>query len=323
MRVSVKKIINIQKIYASYKSTPALYLLISIVLFFYLINHSLLNKYNINNLLFNATILFAISGGQTFPILVGGIDLSVGGVVSLLSVIGIVLLPIVGYGTFAIIIMIGACIGLFNGILLTKGKIPSFIATLGVGGICTSIANTITPQPISVSLELEKFTMLFNGKILFFKSIYLWGILLFIFFWLIQTKTILGRQIMFVGSNEKMSFFSGINIVKVKLFAFIFSGIGSAMTSIFLISTLYSGYATLGDVYILNSIASVIVGGTALTGGKGGIVNTLIGVLILGVLTNGMTIIGVNIYIQQVFLGLLVVMAVILSSNKKADNIVK
>lgn len=304
------------------KSWISSYLLFLIVIVSTTLNYSFLSVYNIQTILVNAIILFSVAAGQTFPILTGGIDLSVGGVISILSVIAIFLLPQFGYITFPIVLIFGTIIGALNGILLTKGKIPSFIATLGIGGICASIASTISPSPLTVPLSIEFYTHLINGKFLGIKTIYFWGVIITLSFLYVQYKTIIGKKLLFLGSNEKMAYFSGIS-PETKSIAFILSGLGSALTAIFLVSTLYSGYATIGNVYILNSISSVIIGGTALTGGRGGVVNTIIGVLILSSLTNGMTIIEINIFIQQTFLGFVVILTVILSTKNNKNIITK
>jgi ribose/xylose/arabinose/galactoside ABC-type transport system permease subunit len=128
---------------------------------------------------------------------------------------------------------------------------------------------------------------------------------------------------MLLGSNEKMSWLSGIDVFKVRTLAFTLSGLGAGLAGIMLASNLYSGYPTLGSVYILNSIASVVIGGTAMTGGAGGVVNTLVGVLVMSVINNGMNIIGIDVYAQQSFLGILVIVAVAISFDRSKLSVIK
>ena len=120
-----------------------------------------------------------------------------------------------------------------------------------------------------------------------------------------------------------MSFLSGIDIDRTRILAFTLSGFGAAAAGLILASTLYSGYPSIGNVYVLNSIAVVVAGGTAMTGGAGGIFNTLVGSLIMGMLNNGMTVIGIDVYAQQVFLGLFIIAAVAITFDRAKLAIIK
>lgn len=164
---------------------------------------------------------------------------------------------------------------------------------------------------------------LVNGTTLGIKNVILLGTLIFILFYTVQRYTTCGRSIMLLGSNERMCWLSGVDIDRVRTLAFTFSGIGAGLAGVMLGSTLYSGNPTLGNVYILNSIASVVVGGTAMTGGSGGILNTLVGVLVMSVIQNGMNIIGIDVYAQQSFLGILVIVAVAISFDRSKISVIK
>ncbi|MBV8587008.1 MAG: ABC transporter permease, partial [Verrucomicrobia bacterium] len=135
--------------------------------------------------------------------------------------------------------------------------------------------------------------------------------------------TKLGRNIYYIGSNIKMSWMSGINIVKTRDFAFVLSGLGAGLAAIMLSCNQFGGDPTLGNVYILQSIAAVVVGGTALTGGTGGAVNTLIGALILAVMENGMNVVGVNAYFQQSILGLVIIVSVAFTFDRSKTATIK
>lgn len=120
-----------------------------------------------------------------------------------------------------------------------------------------------------------------------------------------------------------MSWLSGLNVTAIKNVAFSLSGFGAAVAGIMLASRQYSGYPTIGTVYILNSIATVVVGGTAMTGGAGGALNTLIGALIMSVLQNGMTVVGIDVYFQQTLLGLLIILSVAVTFDRSKLAIIK
>jgi ribose/xylose/arabinose/galactoside ABC-type transport system permease subunit len=214
-------------------------------------------------------------------------------------------------------------VGLLNGNILTRIKIPSFIATLGTGGILTSLALLVSPLPVDVPAASYGLLTIVNGTILGIPNLLLLTVVTFAFFHVILRYTAAGRKIYYIGSNIKMSWMSGIDIVRTRNLAFALSGLGAGIAAIMLSCTQYGGDPTLGNVYILQSIAAVVVGGTALTGGTGGAVNTMIGALILGVMENGMNVVGVDAYFQQSILGLVIIISVSLTFDRSKTATIK
>lgn len=314
-------------ILARIKSIPAIAYSLGMLLVFILIfafgSGTFLTAYNIRTIGNTAAILLAVAIGQTFAIITGGIDLSVGGILSLVSVVLMSTLAKLGFWAYPLGIIVGALAGLFNGVVNSKLKIPSFITTLGSNGIFVSIAYLISSKPLSAPSSAYGVMELVNGTTLGIKNVILLGTLIFILFYTVQRYTTCGRSIMLLGSNERMCWLSGVDIDRVRTLAFTFSGIGAGLAGVMLGSTLYSGNPTLGNVYTLNSIASVVVGGTAMTGGSGGILNTLVGVLVMSVIQNGMNIIGIDVYAQQSFLGILVIVAVAISFDRSKISVIK
>ena len=306
---------------------PALYfalgLLAVIVVIFSIVNPSFLTRYNILTIGTAAVILLAVGLGQVFTILTGGIDLSVGGIMSLVSVVLMSTLEQFGYFAFVISIIVGIAAGAVNGLINAKLRIPSFITTLGTGGIWVSLAYLISAKPLSAPAAAYDILDLVNGRFLGVKNVLIIGIIVFAVYFIIQRYTVTGRSIVMMGSNEKMCWLSGVNVFKMRTLAFTISGLGAGIAGCILSSTLFSGYPTIGTVYILNSIATVVVGGTAMTGGAGGVVNTLVGALIMSVLNNGMNVIGIDVYAQQTFLGFLIIVAVAVSFDRKKLSIIK
>ncbi|MDA3959056.1 ABC transporter permease [Oceanispirochaeta sp.] len=309
------------------KQIPSIYIALGMLVFFFLIfsivNPSFFKRYNIMTIGTASVILLAVGLGQVFAILTGGIDLSVGGIMSLVSVVFMITLEPLGYGAYPVSLAAGLAAGFLNGFLNSKLRIPSFITTLGTGGIFISIAFMISEKPLSAPASRFDILELVNGSVGGVKNIMIIGLVIFALFFVIQKYTITGRHIMFLGSNEKMSWMSGLDIFKLRVVAFTLSGLGAGLAGIMLSATLYSGYSTLGTVYVLNSIATVVVGGTAMTGGAGGVLNTLVGALILSVLNNGMNVIGVDVYAQQSFLGVLIIIAVAISFDRKKLTVIK
>ncbi len=301
----------------------SLFILLVLVVVLYIGNHSFLSKYNLKVLADGTTILLCVGLGQVFVILTGGIDLSVGGVMSLVAVVFLSTVEHIGFAAFPLALAVGAVAGLINGIVYTKLRIPSFICTLGTNGIFVSITYLITAAPISAPGKVHHYLDIVNGKIGGFNNGWLLAVALFAIFFVIQRYTYLGKKIVAIGSNELMTKLSGIDVNSSKMLAFMLSGIGSAVAAVILSSYLYSAYPTIGEVYILESIAVVVVGGTALTGGSGGIVNTLVGAVIMSILKNGMTVIGIDVYAQQTFLGVLIILAVAASFDRKKLSFIK
>ncbi len=294
-----------------------------LALLFALGNRNFLSIYNLNTIASYAAILLVVGLGQMCTILVGGIDLSVGGLMSFISVLFVVAVKVIGYWAFPLCIAAGALVGYANGNILTRIKIPSFIATLGTGGILTSFALLVSPLPVVAPAERYDILNIINGSFLSVGNLLLLTMVIFVVFYILMRFTVIGKSIFYVGSNITMSWMSGIDITKTRNFAYILSSVGASLAAIFLSCGQYGGDPSLGKVYVLNSIAAVVVGGTALTGGTGGPVNTLIGALVLAVMENGMNVVGVNAYFQQSILGAVIIVSVFLTFDRSKVSMIK
>ena len=316
-----------KKITEFFRGLPVIYLslllLFFIVLFFAVGNKSFLSPYNLKTIGNMTAILLTIGLGQLFVLLTGGIDLSVGGIVSLISIVYILSLSQFGFFGIIITLVVALGMGLFNGIIFTRLRIPSFISTLGTGGIFGSIAYLLHAAPLAAPSETYKYLDIINGSIGKINNSWIIALVVYLIYFVIQKYTYLGRTVYAVGSNERMSWMSGINVKRTKLLAFALSGMGAGICGIILASNLYSGSAVFGELYVLESIAVVVVGGTALTGGAGGVFNTLVGALIMSIIKNGMTVVGIDIYAQQTFLGILIILAVAVTFDRSKVIIVK
>ncbi|MGD0725797.1 MAG: ABC transporter permease [Spirochaetia bacterium] len=301
----------------------AVALLFVVGLVFSLGNGNFISAYNLSTILSYAVLLLLIGLGQMCAILVGGIDLSVGGLMSFVSVSFVIVVQVIGYWAYPLFILVGVLVGYANGILLTRIKIPSFIATLGTGGILMSLAMIVAPVPVNVPTPKWGYLDIFNGTFLTISNVLYIGLLVFIFYFVLLRFTTIGRSIYYVGSNIKMSWMSGIDIAKTRNFAFILSGVGASLAGIMVSAVQYGCNPYVGSTYILTSIAAVVVGGTALTGGTGGSFNTLFGALIMSVLLNGMTVVGVDQYFQQSILGLMIIVSVVLTFDRSKTPVIK
>lgn len=261
---------------------------------FWIGNHNFLTAYNLNTIFGYAVLLLLVGLGQMCAILVGGIDLSVGGIMSFVSVVFVTSIGHLGYWAYPPGILIRIGVGYINGNILTRIRIPSFIATLGIGGVLMSLAMLVAPVPINVPATLWKLLDIFNGSILKVSNVLYIGLITLLLYTVILRFRAMGRNLYYVGSNIKMSWMSGIDIVKSRNIAFMLSGFGAAMSGILVSAVQLGCNPYVGAPYVLTSVAAVVVGGTALTGGIGGPINTLFGALTVSVLQNGMTVVGVS-----------------------------
>ncbi len=292
-----------------------------IVLFFVIscLNSSFIDPGNLKNLLRQVSINALISFGMTFVILTGGIDLSVGSILALSSALmGSFIVsgmdPILG---IVVACLIGAALGSVNGLIITYGKVAPFIATLATMTIFRGLTLVYTNgNPISGLTEDENFLNFGQGYFFDIPVPAIMMLLMFGILYFILHKTPLGRKTYAVGGNEKVSFIAGIKINRIKIFAYTVTGMLCGMAGAILTSRLNSAQPTAGTGYELDAIAAVVLGGTSLSGGKGRIVGTLIGALIIGTLNNGLNILNVSSFYQQVVKGIVILLAVLMDRKK-------
>ncbi len=271
----------------------------------------------------NASNLF-LATGMTMVIILGGIDLSVGSVIALSGVVAAGC--VVNFGLpeavgFAAAIAVGAIVGMFNGFVICKTDIPPFIVTLASMNITKGIALVLTGgAPIRCMTDAFKFPG--AGYVGSVPTPVILMVVIFVIAALMINRTQLGRHIYAVGGNVQAARFSGINVQKVKFIVYTYTGLMAGIAGVVIASRLYSGQPTAGDGAEMDAIASVVVGGTSMSGGSGRIGGTLIGVLIIGVLNNGLNLLGVDSNFQYVVKGLVILLAVYIDflRNKKAGR---
>ena len=271
----------------------------------------------------NASNLF-LATGMTMVIILGGIDLSVGSVIALSGVVAAGC--VVNFGLpeavgFIAAIAVGAAVGLFNGFIICKTGIPPFFVTLASMNITKGIALVLTGgAPIRCMTDAFKFPG--AGYVGPVPTPVILMFIIFILAALMINKTQLGRHIYAVGGNVQAAKFSGISVQKVKFIVYAYTGVMAGIAGVVIASRLYSGQPTAGDGAEMDAIASVVVGGTSMSGGSGRIGGTLIGVLIIGVLNNGLNLMGVDSNFQYIVKGLVILLAVYVDflRNKKAGR---
>jgi ribose transport system permease protein len=297
--------------------------LVILIVLFTSINKNFLNTPNLTNLLTDIAPLLVIGCGVTFVLLIGSIDLSIGAIASCSAVLLTVLLPKVGIMAYLITLIYGAAAGLINGVIFTKVKIPSFIATLGAMSVWQSVAFVLSKgAPLQIKVHEWGYISWVKIKLGVFSMPLIVSLIVVALFYIVQSKTKLGKHSFAVGANERAARIAGVNVNLIKVGVYIICGLCSALSGIFLAAKLKSGIPTVGDPFTLMAVAAVALGGTSLSGGKGGVIGTILGVALVIVIQNGMNIIAVDALWQQIVFGLLIIFAVYITTDRRGRNIV-
>ena len=311
-----------------YELVAPILVLILLCVLIGILNHNFFSIRNFIRIANGASIPLILGIGVTFVIIMGSIDLSIEGIVAFSAVtLSLVVLNgnnenDLGYYGVIIIILIGGILGCINGMVHVYLRIPSFMVTLGVWFIGVGIANAIlggiTVRITDKSVRALALERLLNIPIAVWVSI-----AALIIAYIIQRFTALGRHIYAIGGGEDLVKLSGINVNISRIYVFTIAGMFYSLGGVIAAAQQGAGFALIGQGRLFTTITAVVVGGTALWGGKGGVIHTLIGVWIVMVLSNGMILLGISPYIQQVVHGIMIIIAVALSVKKSKLEIVK
>ncbi|WP_297994804.1 ABC transporter permease subunit [uncultured Clostridium sp.] len=301
-----------------YKSLIGLALLCVIITF---VSPAFMTLSNITNVFTQVSTNAIIAVGMTFVILTGGIDLSVGSTVAISGAFAASIIKSTNNVFLAIIVagIVGIVIGLINGLLISKGKLQAFIATLATMTIFRGVTLVFT-NGTPISKLSESFVNIGNGKLGFIPIPVVITVIVFIIAVYVLTETRFGRYLYALGGNEDSARLSGINTNKIKTLVYVISGFASSIAGVIIASRIGSASPNAGTGFELDAIAAVVIGGTSLAGGEGRITGTLIGALIIGVLNNGLNLMNVSPFYQSIVKGLVILIAVLLDkkSRKKA-----
>jgi ribose/xylose/arabinose/galactoside ABC-type transport system permease subunit len=276
---------------------------------------------NLLNVLEQTAINAIVAVGMTFVIISGGIDLSVG---SILAVAGIVLGSALQAGiampaAIVLALAVGLACGLVNGALVTFGRLPPFIATLGMMSAARGAALMLAEgRPIS-GFE-DGFRTLATGRVLMIPAPAILAGLIYVVAHFVLAHTVFGRAAYAIGGNEEAARLSGVHVRYHKTAIYGVAGLMSAAAAVILTARLNSAQPTAGTMYELDAIAATVIGGTSLLGGEGTLIGALIGALIMGVLRNGLNLLNVSSFFQQVVIGVVIVGAVLVDMSLKRQR---
>src|SRR5690625_830557 len=275
---------------------------------------------NIFNLLRQVSVNALIAFGMTFVILTAGIDLSVGSLLALGSALTAGMLSSGMDPVLAIFLglLIGLLLGAFNGLIITKGKVAPFVATLATMTIFRGATLVYTEgRPVTGLSDSAFFQSIGKGYLFWIPVPVIIMIVVFGILYFILNNTVFGRNVYAVGGNEEVAILSGIKSDRVKIWVYSLTGMLSVLAGIILTSRLNSAQPTAGTMYELDAIAAVVIGGTSLMGGRGRITGTLIGCLIIGVISNGLNLLNVSSFYQQIVKGGVILFAVMI--DRRSD----
>ncbi|OHV07817.1 ABC transporter permease [Kushneria phosphatilytica] len=303
--------------------------LVAVVLYFALTANNFLTTGNLLIMAQHITVIGILSIGMSLVILTGGIDLSVGSTVGFSGMFaGYLIMQGIPIGDQTLFLsvpgvilatcLIGALIGLINGVLITRLNVAPFIATLGmlyvVRGAALLFNDGATFSSLGgyEALDNTGFAMLGNGELLGI-GVPVWILaVLTLGTWLVSLRTPLGRHIYAIGGNEHAALFSGLQVKRVKMFVYVFSGFCAAIVGLVVTSQLQTAHPMTGDTYELRAIAAVVLGGTALAGGRGSVLGSVVGACVISILNDGMVMSGVSNFWQMVIMGIVIIFAVVI-----------
>lgn len=269
-----------------------------------------------------SAVLLVAAVAMTFVVVSGSIDLSVGSVVALSALGAAALSPEMGVWAILPAVAIGVLCGLLNGLLFAYGKIPSFIVTLGTMVIFRGLVLLYT-KGAPVSISDRDFLLLYTSRSLGIPNAVLIAIAATLVAAVIFNHTVFGREVRAIGGGERVALLSGIRVDRVKLWVFVLCGALCGLAGLLQSARTMAATAQLAQGLELDVIAAVVVGGTPLTGGIGRIRGTVLGVLIIAILSNGMNMTGVDPYLQNILKGLVLIVAVFLTIDRSKISIIK
>jgi ribose transport system permease protein/putative xylitol transport system permease protein len=298
--------------------------IVALVIYFTAVNPLFFSASNALNIGRQSSVLLLVSLAETIVILIGSIDLSVGALVTLTGILTALTVDSLGaFGGGAVGVVAGGLVGLANGLLVTMLRVPSFLVTLGVLSILTGLTNQIS-QGQSILFANTLLPSLVNkAPVLGVPNVIWFALAATAILTVVAFKTKLGRYLYALGGGEVVAAHAGVPVTLYKVLAVVLGGAICGFSGVMLTGQVGAGTPTAGSGLLLNSIAAVVMGGTALSGGIGGPHRTLLGVLVIAILTNGMDVTEVNSFTQDIVKGAVIILAVSLTIDRSKYLFIK
>jgi ribose transport system permease protein len=298
--------------------------IVALVIYFTAVNPLFFSASNALNIGRQSSVLLLVSLAETVVILIGSIDLSVGALVTLTGILTALTVDTLGaFGGGFVGVAAGAFVGLANGLLVTMLRVPSFLVTLGMLSILSGVTNQISQGQSILFANTLLPSLVNNAPILGVPNVIWFGLGATAILTIVAYKTKLGRYLYALGGGEVVAAHAGVPVTLYKVLAFVLSGAICGFSGVMLTGQVGAGTPTAGSGLLLNSIAAVVMGGTALSGGIGGPHRTLLGVLVIAILTNGMDVTEVNSFTQDIVKGAVIILAVSLTIDRSKYSFIK
>ncbi|MCA9904928.1 MAG: ABC transporter permease [Anaerolineae bacterium] len=297
-------------------------LLVALIIAFASQSSRFLTFTNFSIVLQQTVVLLVAALGMTFVIIAGSIDLSVGSIVAIAALVAASLSESMGIWAIIPAVLVGTFAGLLNGVIFAKGKVPSFMVTLGTLVAYRGIVLYFT-RGAPVEITNLTFLRTYSGRTADIPNAAIITFFVVLIAYVIYNHTVFGREVRAVGGGERVSLLTGIKVDRVKIMVFVISGLLCGLAGLLQSARVYAATAQLGEGLELDVIAAVVVGGTPLTGGVGGITGTVLGAFIITILSNGMNMLGVDPFIQNMVKGVVLVAAVFVTIDRSKIGIIK
>ena len=298
--------------------------IVALVIYFTAVNPLFFSASNALNIGRQSSVLLLVSLAETVVILIGSIDLSVGALVTLTGILTALTVDTLGaFGGGLVGVAAGAFVGLANGLLVTMLRVPSFLVTLGMLSILSGVTNQISQGQSILFANTLLPSLVNNAPVLGVPNVIWFGLGATAILTIVAFKTKLGRYLYALGGGEVVAAHAGVPVTLYKVLAFVLSGAICGFSGVMLTGQVGAGTPTAGSGLLLNSIAAVVMGGTALSGGIGGPHRTLLGVLVIAILTNGMDVTEVNSFTQDIVKGAVIILAVSLTIDRSKYSFIK
>jgi ribose transport system permease protein/putative xylitol transport system permease protein len=308
------------------KSLLPLFALVLLVIVFTAVAPTFFTGTNFINILRQFSVLMVAALGATFIIVMGSIDLSVGSVITMSGCVAALMVagtPLGRWGCFLIPPLFGLAAGLLNGVLFAYGKLPSFLVTLGTLSVIRG-AILLRIEGAPVPIYNDSFQSIVTGSVLGpIPNIALWAVGALIVCQIVAFRTRFGRYLFAIGGGERVAKLAGLPVNRYKVYGYMVAGLLAGLAGSMLAGRVGAGTGDMGEQYLLDAIAAVAIGGTAMSGGQGGPHRTLLGALVITVLSNGLNVAGVDFYWQIIVKGAVVIAAVALTIDRSRMEVVK
>ncbi len=303
--------------YVVYLSFIAILAFFSVALW----DRGFLSPDNFMNILRQTAMVSVMAIGMAFVLSAGEIDLSIGATVALSALVAALVAQQTNF-VFALFaaLVVGLVVGLANGLLTTRLRIPSFLVTLGLSGIVAGIARQVTNLQ-AVPITDKTFNFIFgSGDIGPISVLFVWTAVLLVVGHLVYRKMPFGRAVLATGGNRAAARFSGVPVNRIRIAVLVISSLTAAFAGVMYAGRLHGARYTLGEQDLLTVIAAAVIGGTSMSGGRGSIVGAIVGSIIMGMLNNGLILMGLSVSEQMIARGIIIIVAVALSLRESDDG---